>query len=37
MKKAKKLTGILLLVAMLFMIAAPAMAVQTVNKCNYHN
>lgn len=29
MKKAKKLTGILLLVAMLFMIAAPAMAVQT--------
>lgn len=31
MKKAKKLTGILLLVAMLFMIAAPAMAVQTVN------
>lgn len=29
MKKAKKLTGILLLIAMLFMIAAPAMATQT--------
>ena len=29
MKKAKKLTGILLVLAMLFMIAAPAMAVQT--------
>lgn len=29
MRKAKKLTGILLLIAMLFMIAAPAMATQT--------